>query len=451
MDVCLRSLGCRVNQAEVEALGFQLAKAGHTIVDDVAEADLCILNTCAVTAQAERKTRRRVGSLARSNPSAAVAVIGCYATLAPEACAALPGVAYVASNGDKERLVATLTGAPQSPSPSSPRIGAAGMPGYLRTRAFVKVQDGCDNRCTYCITRLLRGPARSRPLAGAVSDVHRLAAAGFQEVVLTGVNLGSYGRDLRLPDGLRTLVQTVLAHTDVSRLRLSSLEPWDLDEGFFDLWEDPRLCRQIHLPLQAGCDDTLRRMGRPTTCAAFARLVGSARARIPDLAVTTDVIAGFPGETERAFHTSFEFVASMGFARSHVFPYSPRPGTAAASLPDQLPRDARQARARALRDLGAEQLTRFCQQFVGREMPVLWERRRRDGLWSGLTDNYLRVVAHAECNLHNRLAPVRLVAARDGCLVGRLLDEPTLGTAGTGRIPHRYEERYNAGSRSYDA
>jgi len=258
-------------------------------------------------------------------------------------------------------------------------------------------------------------------MADVVAKVQALVEAGCQEAVLTGVNLGAYGRDLGLPNGLYALVETLLAHTDLPRLRLSSLEPWDLDEAFFRLWETPRLCRQLHLPLQAGCDETLHRMGRRITTAEFARLVEAARATIPDLAVTTDVIVGFPGEDEAAFRTSYDLVAAMEFARLHVFPYSPRPGTAAARLPNQVVREVRNARARAVRELGAEQALRFRRRFVGREMAVLWEQRQRDGLWTGLTDNYLRVITRTEGNLHNTLTATRLLTAHNGYLVGEAI------------------------------
>lgn len=417
MNVYLQSLGCRLNQSEIEAMTRQFAAAGHTVVSTPAQADVCIVNTCAVTAEAERKSRHRIRSLARANPEARIAVIGCYATLAPEQAGHLPGVAWIVPNTDKGRVAEIV--APYPPRRKGKGSGKGGP--LLRTRAFVRVQDGCDNHCTYCIVRLLRGPARSRPLADVVAEVQALAEAGCQEAVLTGVNLGSYGRDLGLPGGLYALVKTLLTDTDLSRLRLSSLEPWDLDEDFFRLWESPRLCRQLHLPLQSGCDEILRRMGRRTTRQEFARLVEAARAAIPDLAVTSDIIVGFPGEDEDAFRASYDFVAAMEFARLHVFPYSPRPGTAAACLPDQVPPEVRRARARAMRELGAEQASRFRQRFIGRAMEVLWEQRRRDGLWTGLTDNYLRVVTHAEDDLHDRLTATRLLTAQNGYLVGEVI------------------------------
>jgi len=420
MNVYLKSLGCRLNQAEIEELARRFTDAGHDVTPAPGEADLCVVNTCAVTAEAERKSRHRVRSLARANPRAQIAVIGCWASLAPEQCAALPGVAWVVPNSEKGRTL-DIVGAVPAPRPRSSGRVSDERPGCLRTRAFVKVQDGCDNRCAYCVTRLLRGRSHSRPLAEVVAHVQRLAARGSREVVLTGVNLGSYGRDLGLPDGLSVLVKALLDHTDVARLRLSSLEPWDVNEALFDLWADGRLCRQLHLPLQAGCDRTLRRMGRRITSGAFARLVKAARATIPDLAVTTDVIVGFPGEDESDFRTSLDFVAAMEFARLHVFPYSPRPGTAAARMPGQVSWGVRRTRARLMRELGAEQASRFRSRFVGREMAVLWERRRHDGLWSGLTDNYLRVVTGAGCDLHNRITRARLAGMQGERLVARVL------------------------------
>lgn len=412
MNICLQSLGCRVNRSEIQTMSYRFAGAGHTLVADPARADICVVNTCAVTEQAERKSCRRVQTLARARPEARIAVVGCYATLAPQHCSTLPGVAWVLSNVEKERVVDLV-------SPGSCTCAAERMErGTLRTRAFVKIQDGCDNHCTYCVVRRLRGSARSSPVEDVVARVRMLVEAGCQEAVLTGVNLGAYGRDLGLSGGLHRLVETLLSNTDLPRLRLSSLEPWDVDTSFFNLWSDTRLCRQLHLPLQSGCDETLRRMGRPITAARFARLVQAARAAVPDLAVTTDILVGFPGEDEAAFRASYDFVAAMEFARLHVFPYSPRPNTAACRLPNQVARHVRRARSRVVRELGAEQSHRFRQRFLGREMYVLWERRRRNGLWAGLTDNYLRVVTDAEQNLHNRLAVTRLLAVRNGYLVG---------------------------------
>ncbi len=424
MKVYLQSLGCRLNQSELETMARRFTAAGHAVVNDAAQADVCVLNTCAVTAEAEHKSRHRIRALARVNPEAHIAVVGCYATLAPERCADLPGIQWIVPNEEKGTVVDVVGKGEANRIEGTDAIASSlDLPRpYGRTRAFVKVQDGCDNHCTYCVVRLLRGPSRSRPLTEIVAEVQALVEEGGQEAVLTGVNLGAYGRDLALPGGLPALVEAVLADTDLPRLRLSSLEPWDVHEDFFRLWEDPRLCRQLHLPLQAGCDETLRRMGRRTTTAALARLVEAARAAVPDVALTTDVIVGFPGEDEAAFRASHEFVATMEFARLHVFPYSPRPGTPAAGLPGRVGREAAHERARVMRELGAGQARRFRRRFVGREMAVLWEQRQRDGLWAGLTDNYIRVVTRAEGDLHNRLIPTRLVAERDGRLMGEAIE-----------------------------
>jgi threonylcarbamoyladenosine tRNA methylthiotransferase MtaB len=418
MHIYFASVGCRLNWSEIEILARQFTAAGCTVVSEPEQADMCVINTCAVTAQAERKTRHQVRTLHRQNPNAHIAVVGCYPTLRPQTSASFPGVAWVIPNAEKAQ-VAEIVGA------TAQEIGTSSLAvrqSPLRTRAFIKVQDGCDNHCTYCIIRSLRGPSRSRPAADITAEVRALVdETGCQEAVLAGASLGAYGRDLGLPGGLRTLVETVLAKTDLARVRLSSLEPWDIDQTFFELWRDPRLCRQIHLPLQAGCDATLRRMGRPITTERFAGLVEAAYAAIPDVAVTTDVLVGFPGEDEDAFCESYQFVERIGFAKLHVFPYSPRPGTPATKLPHQVPRQVRDERARRMRELGALQRRRFQNCFLGRELEVLWERELRDGHWAGWTDNYIRVIAPAEADLCGRTTRARLLALEKDHLKGEVI------------------------------
>jgi threonylcarbamoyladenosine tRNA methylthiotransferase MtaB len=431
MEIYLDSVGCRLNWSEIEMLARQFKAAGHPVVTRPEEADIIVVNTCAVTAQAERKTRHTIRSLHRDNPDAQLAVVGCYPTLRPDVSAGLPGVSWVIANAEKAR-VADLIETESSCHPATQ--GTERAVDTLRTRAFVKVQDGCDNHCTYCIVRSLRGPSRSRPLDDIIAEIQTLTQeANCQEAVLTGASLGAYGREREVSDrarpgpvGLGTLVETILAETDVARLRLSSLEPWDIDESFFELWDDPRLCRHIHLPLQAGCDATLRRMGRPITTGRFAHLVEAARGAIPDVAVTTDVLVGFPGEDEAGFRESYAFVKRMAFAKLHVFPYSPRPGTPATKLPGRVPRRARDERARQMRELGAEQRRRFQTRFLNRELAVLWEKQRQDGRWTGWTDNYIRIVASAEADrrcssLRNQITPARLLALENGYLKGEIV------------------------------
>jgi threonylcarbamoyladenosine tRNA methylthiotransferase MtaB len=255
-----------------------------------------------------------------------------------------------------------------------------------------------------------------------LADVHSRLALGHQEVVLTGVHIGAYGQDHRGGD-LWALVSRILAETDIPRLRLSSIEPWDLPEEAFPSWQDPRLCRHLHLPLQSGCDETLRRMARRYNTAKFADMVEAARAAIPDLAITTDVIVGFPGETGTEFERSLGFVQSLGFARVHVFPYSLRPGTPAAGMPGQVPPKIKAQRARAMRDVAASSNRAFRQQFTGRTMDVLWESARtsKSGpLWNGLTDNYLRVQVTSPTNLADTITPTRLVALTESGLQGQI-------------------------------
>lgn len=383
--------GCRLNQAELDAMARQFEAQGHAVTTEASQADWHVVNTCAVTQAATASSRKLVRELHKANPQAEITVTGCYAQLAPDEVRALPGVARLIDNSGKDTLVEQMTGQPaeafdHEPVAREARIG--------RTRAFVKVQDGCDNACTFCITTVARGAGRSRTADDVVDEVRYLMACGYQEAVLTGVHLGSFGHDRGDAMGLETLVRAILRETDIPRLRLSSLEPWDLDATFFRLWDDRRLCRHLHLPLQAGSDRTLRRMLRRTTKAGFAALVEAARAVAPDMAVTTDVIAGFPGETDDDFEESVAFVEAMDFAGLHVFPYSKREGTAAARMKGHVRSEIRGERAARLLAHGRAQSEAFARRFRGEVRPVLWENvagATQDGFVNvGYTDNYVR-------------------------------------------------------------
>ncbi len=426
MRIHVSSLGCKLNQNEMDTLAARLAERGHRVVATAGEADLCVLNTCAVTHVAAQKTRQALRRLHRENPQARLVATGCYAELTPGDLRSLPGVELVAGNRDKERLDELLGhGEPTSrvtdlaPRPATP------VP-RSRTRALVKIQDGCDNACTYCIIHVARGPQHSRPADQILGEVRAQLAAGHQEVVLTGVHIGAYGQDLlgaQAGTDLWGLVGRILAETDVPRLRLSSIEPWDLNEQALRLWEDPRLCRHLHLPLQSGCDAILRRMARRYTTAEFAALVAAARAAVDSLAVTSDVIVGFPGETEAQFAESLAFVESLDLARLHVFPYSLRAGTPAAQMPAQVAPQIKAERARAMRAVAASSARAFRQRFIGRTMEVLWETSRLEDegpVWSGLTDNYLRVHTCSAADLGNTISPTRLVDLTRGGLRGTI-------------------------------
>ncbi len=318
MKVFLDMIGCRLNQAEIETMARQFRAAGHEIVGTAEDAQLAVVNTCSVTSAAASDSRGRIRAAARAGVDEIVAT-GCWVTLSPDKARALPAVKQIVPNDKKEILVAEVLGLPADAFDLEP-LARAPLPGlHMRTRAFIKVQDGCDNHCTFCITTVARGAGRSRPTADVIADIQSALSGGTQEVVLTGVHLGSWGADLPEWLHLRDLVGSILAETDVPRLRLSSLEPWDLDESFFLLWKDPRLCPHLHLPLQSGSPTVLRRMLRNTNPESFRELVRAARSAIPEAAITTDVIAGFPGETEEEFSETLAFLREIGFAGGHVF------------------------------------------------------------------------------------------------------------------------------------
>ena len=432
MRIRIDSLGCRLNIGEAEHLARVLAVSGHRIVGPGEAADLMVLNTCAVTHVAARKSRKLIRHWRRVNPTAAIIVTGCYAELSPDEVAAL-GADFVIGNQYKDELPSVLEEAgflndtQVLPSPDAFPIqsdDALGGNWNGRTRAFVKVQDGCDNRCTFCIVSVARGSSRSIAVGEIVAEIRDLVQAGYREAVLSGVHLGSYGHDQNSQEGLLGLVRSILHETIIARLRLSSLEPWDLRPEFFSLWEEePRLLPHVHLPLQSGCDDTLRRMARRTDQTSFRTLVRQARDAVPELSITTDIIVGFPGESDMEFETSFSFVEEMKFAKLHVFRYSPREGTVAAMMPGQvLPRIV-QERSNRMQALGAVYETDFKARFIGRTVPVLWEAaepRPECVRWSGLTGNYIRVVAETgkDIDLTNKVTETTLVRELPGAVLG---------------------------------
>lgn len=405
----------------------RLARAGHRVVAPGDTADVCILNTCTVTATAARKSRHLLRQLRRANPGSTLVLTGCYAELEPELVRAA-GADLVVANADKDRLIELLEergiladGDPVPAADSSPIAPAAGG----RTRAFVKVQDGCDNRCTFCVVTVARGAARSVPADEIVRRIRELTGEGYREAVLSGVHLGSYGHDLGQRQGLFQLVRRLLAETELPRLRLSSVEPWDLDESFFDLFSDPRVLPHLHLPVQSGSDATLRRMARRTTTRELSALVATARTAHPDMAVTTDVMVGFPGETEAEFEESFSFIEETAFARLHVFRYSARAGTAAAGMPGRVEAVVAAQRSRRMHELGRRLEGEFRRCVLGRSARVLWEGSESYGTelrWSGLTPNYVRVLTTtaADTDLRNRITETELIRTVPGGLLGLL-------------------------------
>ena len=425
MNIHLRALGCRLNEAELETWVGDFQGLGHRIVNDVAEADILVLNSCAVTAEAARKSRQIARRLQRENPGARLVLSGCYATLEPEQAAATVGVDLVIGNCDKTRL-AEIThralGLPVMPVMATEPAEIA-LFGRGRERAFVKIQDGCRYRCTYCIVTVARGEERSRPIDDLVEEIRGLQRAGVQEVVLTGVHVGGYGSDLDCT--LADLVGAILARTGIPRLRFASVEPWDLPRGFFDLFENPRLMPHMHLPLQSGSDPVLRRMARRCRTGAFAELVSGARSRVADFNVTTDIIVGFPGETDSEWRQTLRFVERMTFGHIHVFPYSPRSGTKAARLPNPVPKSVTRARCQELNELARRMKRVALQALKGRVLPVLWERGVESaggGQWcySGYTPSYHRVSADSDRGdgITGTIGEVRITGSGDSAALG---------------------------------
>lgn len=424
LTIYLDTIGCRLNQSEIEAYARQFRAAGHTLVSTPQEADLVVINTCTVTSQAAADSRKKVRQSARAGAKEII-LTGCWSSLEPEKAADLPGVSKVIPNLKKDQLVPNILNLSAEEFDLEP-VEREPIPGArLRTRAFIKVQDGCDNRCTFCITTVARGAGRSLSIERILADIEAALNGGAQEIVLTGVHLGSWGKDFPKPLHLHKLVETILESTSTTRLRISSLEPWDLDSSFFNLWQDERLCRQLHLPLQSGSNSTLRRMARRTTQHSFAALVESARKHSPDIAITTDIIVGFPGETEAEFSESLSFIKTMNFAGGHVFNYSARPGTVAAKMPGQVPASIRKDRSQKLRDHFVTASTQYRRRFLNHILPVLWESASSIGPqgWTlnGLTDNYVRVTASAPKRLWNTITPVHLTGINDSGLTGELV------------------------------
>jgi threonylcarbamoyladenosine tRNA methylthiotransferase MtaB len=415
MRVFLTSVGCKLNQSEVESWARHLAAFGCEVVVDPAAADLHVVNTCTVTHVAAHKSRQLVRRCHRANPQAQVVVTGCYAEMSPAEASSLPGVTLVLGTVGKEHLAETIAERLGLQRVQETR-GLRPIPSR-HARAWVKIQDGCDNACTYCIVHIARGRQRSRPLSEVLAEILARQAEGYQEMVLTGVHIGAYGRDQGTT--LAALIETILTQTQFRRLRLTSIEPWDVTDDLLTLWENPRLCRHLHLPLQSGCDATLQRMNRRYTTVHYHDLLRRAREAIPHLAVTTDVIVGFPGEDEGEFATSSAFVTAMEFARIHVFPFSARPGTVAAALPNAVPPQTKDRRVAQMLGIARQSATAFHRRFLGKTMDVLWESGAA-GRWSGLTDNYIRVEAASHQDLHNRILPVRLSGLTEDGLCGEL-------------------------------
>ena len=430
MNIAICTLGCKVNQYETAALETELRRRGHILVPFDGEADAYIVNTCTVTAVSDKKSRQLIRQARKRNPGAVVAVCGCYAQTAPEAVAAL-GVDLVAGTAGRmafldnlEGLLAARRGEPvvtvddiMAHRTFEPLSGG-GLEG--RTRAMLKVEDGCVNFCTYCIIPYARGPVRSLSIDGARRELARLLSAGYQEIVLTGIEISSWGHDLKngqsLVDLLEGLCRDLPPHV---RLRLGSLEPRTITPDFCRRAAAlPNLCPHFHLSMQSGCDAVLRRMNRKYDTARYFESVQLLREFFRNPAITTDLIVGFPGETEEEFTATLAFVEQCAFAAMYIFPYSRRAGTPAAKMPGQIPNTVKEDRAHRAAALARRLEEQYLDGWVGTTLPVLFEEEK-DGLWKGHAPNYVEVLAHGK-QLHNVEKEVYITARQGNSLLGTL-------------------------------
>lgn len=425
MKVAIYTLGCKVNQYETQAMETILQGRGHSLVPTDQLADAYIINTCTVTAVSDKKSRQTIRHLKRQNPAAVIAVCGCYAQTKPEEIAALE-VDLVSGTGDRiaflDKLESLWTDRQQAILVDDAlhrhgfeQLPAGSMEG--RTRAMLKVEDGCTNFCTYCIIPYARGAVRSLPLEQAAADAARLAGEGYQELTITGIEISSWGRDLPGKPGLIELVEAVCQAAPNVRLRLGSLEPRTITEDFCrraSVLEN--LCPHFHLSLQSGCDATLKRMHRRYDTARYLESCRLLRQYFDRPAITTDVITGFPGETEEEFSETLAFIQQADFAAMHIFPYSRRTGTPAADMAGQVHKDEKEARARRAIQIASRMEERYIQGFCGQDVEVLFEEEK-DGLWRGHTRNYIQVLAKGK-SLHNQLRLVRIDAVENGVALG---------------------------------
>jgi threonylcarbamoyladenosine tRNA methylthiotransferase MtaB len=402
--VALETLGCKLNQAESELLARQFTGAGYSLVSPQDTADIYILNTCTVTHIADSKSRHLLRMAHRRNPGALIVAIGCYPQRASDELANIEGVNLVIGNNEKLRLVELLQESGGSGSTFNTEEEAVDS-SIFRTRSSIKVQDGCNKYCSYCIVPFVRGREKSLPPKQILNEIKKRVIQGYNEIVLTGTEIGSY---YYTRSNLKGLLKKILNNTDISRIRLSSLQPQQISEELISLWKDRRLCPQFHLALQSGSDSVLKRMKRHYSTGDYFKAVSLIRNLLPDAAITTDIIVGFPGETDEEFMESYNFCRQIGFSRIHVFSYSQRSGTEAARFSNQLKAPVKKQRSQKMLVLAEESARNFSRQFFNKTMTVLWEQQSR-GIWSGYTENYIKVYTKSNIDLTNKILPVKLV------------------------------------------
>ena len=424
------TLGCKVNQYETEAMAELFADSGYEIKEFTEVADVYVINTCSVTNMGDRKSRQIIRRAKKLNPNVVIAVTGCYAQTAPDEVLAIEGVNLVLGTKDRKNIV-TLVEELNTESNinhvsdimSNHEFEELQIKQYSnRTRAFIKIQEGCNQFCSYCIIPYARGPVRSRAKDDVVREIKELAHNGFKEIILVGIHVASYGVDLG-DTTLESLIMDVDKIDGVERIRLSSIEPMTLNQEFIDSIKDSKkLCHHFHISLQSGCDETLKRMNRKYTTAQFKGIVDGLREAFDDVAITTDIMVGFPDESDEEFNKTVEFVRNIKFADAHVFQYSQRRGTPAAKRPNQISPDIKEKRSKII--IAETQKTRdeFINRFIGKTMRVLFEQPAKDGLFEGKTDNYITVHAPSDIDLNDQFRNVLLERNENGIVIGKIVE-----------------------------
>jgi threonylcarbamoyladenosine tRNA methylthiotransferase MtaB len=430
--VSLSTLGCKTNQFESAAMQERLEQAGYTIVPFAQAADLVIVNTCTVTAATDAQSRSIIRRARRLNPSCRVVVTGCYAQVDPEALAALPEVSLILGNEEKVDFLERLEQAGSAEDgvkidvSDIETVKSANVPTLVsyaeRSRAFIQIQNGCDAYCSYCIIPYARGRSRSVPEGQVVDQVKSLVAQGFNEVVLTGIHIGGYGLDFSTPGSLLSLIKRIEAETDLSRLRLGSIEPNEIHpELITHIASSSIICRHLHIPLQSGDSAVLKRMNRHYTAEDFRDLISAITSAIPDISLGLDVITGFPGETDEEFQNSHDLIESLPISSLHVFPFSRRSGTPAATMPKQVPERISRERAAILRSLSELRHKRYADLFVGKTVDVIVEHTRQNAMQKGMTRHYLPVSFRGESLQAGSLVQIKIERYGQNGLIGRLL------------------------------
>lgn len=428
--VAFYTLGCKVNQYETEAMLEMFEKKGYEGVDSEEYADVYVINTCTVTHMSDRKSRQYIRRVKKKNPNAIIAVVGCYSQVSPEEILEIDDVNLVMGTNDRRTIVEKVESIDCNTKLSTvddimkvkefEEIEISQTNG--KTRAFIKVQDGCDRFCAYCIIPYARGRIRSRDLNSIIDEVSNLANMGYREVVLTGIHVASYGKDLKDGSSLLTIIKAVAQIDGIERIRLSSVEPVLFTEEFVDeIKKIDKLVPHYHLSLQSGCDATLKRMNRRYTAEEYKEIVDILRKNIENVAITTDVIVGFPGETNEEFSETLEFLKEIKLMHTHVFKYSPRKGTPAASMENQVDPQMKNLRSSTLLALSTKNFKEFAKDYIGKTMRVLFEEKNNEGYYEGLTDNYMRIKVKSDTDIRDTFVDTVIKEAKDDFCIGEVV------------------------------